>query len=44
MAMPKEKDPRRPGISEEQHQRVLAHSPNWRFALVAELAGRRCTA
>jgi integrase len=37
MAMPKEKDPRRPGISEEQHQRVLAHSPNWRFALVAEL-------
>jgi len=37
MAMPKEKDPRRPGISDEQHQRVLAHSPNWRFALTAEL-------
>lgn len=37
MTMPKEKDPRRPGISEEQHQRVLAHSPNWRFALTAEL-------
>jgi integrase len=37
MVMPKEKDPRRPGISEEQHERVLAHSPNWRFALVAVL-------
>lgn len=37
MVMPKEKDPRRPGISEEQHQRVLAHSPNWRFTLTAEL-------
>lgn len=37
MVMPKEKDPRRPGISDEQHQRVLAHSPNWRFALTAEL-------
>lgn len=37
MVMPKEKDPRRPGISEEQHQRVIQHSPNWRFALVAEL-------
>ena len=37
MVMPKEKDPRRPGISEEQHQAVIRHSPNWRFALVAEL-------
>lgn len=37
MRMPKEKDPRRPGIGEEQHQRVLAHSPNWRFALTAVL-------
>ena len=37
MVMPKEKDPRRPGISEEQHRRVLAHSPDWRFTLVAEL-------
>jgi integrase len=37
MVMPREKDPRRPGMSEEQHQRVLTHSPNWRFALVAVL-------
>lgn len=37
MVMPREKDPRRPGMGEEQHQRVLAHSPNWRFALTAVL-------
>jgi hypothetical protein len=41
MVMPKEKDqPPRPGISEEQHQLVLAHSPNWRSRLV----GIRCRA
>jgi hypothetical protein len=34
MAMPKAKTPGRPGISEEQRQRVLAHWPNWRFALM----------
>lgn len=37
MVMPKEKDPRRPGISDEQHDALMRHSPNWRFALVAVL-------
>jgi integrase len=37
MVMPKEKDPRRPGISDEQHDALIRHSPNWRFALVAVL-------
>lgn len=37
MAMPKEKDPKRPGISDETHARLVKHSPNWRFALVCEL-------
>jgi hypothetical protein len=37
MRMPKEKDPRRPGISDEQHDALMRHSPNWRFALVAVL-------
>lgn len=37
MVMPKEKDPRRPGISDEQHAALLRHSPDWRFSLVAVL-------
>jgi integrase len=37
MLMPKEKDPRRPGMSDEQHDALMRHSPNWRFALVAVL-------
>lgn len=37
MMLPKEKDPRRPGISDEQHEADLDHSPNWRFSLVAVL-------
>lgn len=37
MRMPKEKDPRQPGISDEQHAALMKHSPNWRFALVAVL-------
>jgi integrase len=37
MERPKEKDPRRPGISEEMHQKILEHSPNWRFSLAAIL-------
>jgi hypothetical protein len=37
MVMPKEKDPRRPGMGDEQHAALMRHSPNWRFALVAVL-------
>lgn len=37
MVMPKEKDPRRPGLNDEQHDALLRHSPNWRFALVVVL-------
>ncbi len=37
MVMPREKNPNRPSMTEEQHEALLTHSPNWRFSLVMEL-------
>jgi hypothetical protein len=37
MVMPREKNPNRPSMTEEQHDALLTHSPNWRFSLVMEL-------
>ena len=37
MKLPEEKDPRRPGISDEQHHALMRAFPNWRFVLVAVL-------
>lgn len=37
MTMPREKNPCRPTMTEEWHELLLTHSPNWRFALVMEL-------
>lgn len=37
MLMPREKNPNRPSMTDELHDALLTHSPNWRFALVMEL-------
>jgi integrase len=37
MTKPKELRPKRPGMSEDRHGAILAHSPDWRFTLVMEL-------
>lgn len=34
---PKEKNPRRPEMTEELHDRLIEHSPDWRHALAMEL-------
>lgn len=36
--MPRQKNPARPSMTEEQHDdALLTHSPSWRFSLVMEL-------
>lgn len=37
MVMPREKNPRHRTMTEELHELLLTHSPNWRFSLVMEL-------
>lgn len=37
MVMPREKNPKRPTMTEEIHEALIDQSPNWRFAAVMEL-------
>lgn len=37
MRLPREKDPRQPGMSDAEFRRLLVHSPDWRFSLTAIL-------
>lgn len=37
MAMPQEKNPRRPSMTPELHEALVDHSPNWRFEGVMEI-------
>lgn len=37
MTLPKERNPKRPGMSEDRHGAIMEHSPDWRFTLVMEL-------
>lgn len=37
MAMPREKNPNRPSVTDDQHAALVDASPNWRFDVVLEL-------